>query len=136
MLNEVETSRHLISIQFYFILMILITEDHHFFNDCNFESAVWRIKLYIVVIVFFFTIYNKNAKQKNITLSELFQNSIEKSQNQANSIALTHIYHDRSLSCLSTSTSIKSDGVKLVILKNDLNIVATQSCLGRCYVRS
>jgi hypothetical protein len=37
-LNEVETSHHLISIWLYFILTILITEDDHnhiFFNNCN-----------------------------------------------------------------------------------------------------
>ncbi len=41
-LNEVETSRHLISIRLYFILTILITEDDHshiFFSNCN--SAVF-----------------------------------------------------------------------------------------------
>jgi hypothetical protein len=41
-LNEVEASRHLISIRLYFILTILITEDDHnhiFFYNCN--SAVF-----------------------------------------------------------------------------------------------
>jgi hypothetical protein len=49
-LNEVETSRHLIRL--YFILTILITEDDHnhfFFNNCNSAG-------------FFFITYNKMNK--------------------------------------------------------------------------
>ena len=52
-------------------------------------------------------------KNKIITLSEKFQNSIEKSYQEANSILLAHI-HDRSFSWFETRTSIKSGGVKLV----------------------
>ena len=47
-------------------------------------------------------------------------NPIDKSQNEAKSIPLTHI-HNRSLSYLGTDISIKSDGVKFVLgLKSHL----------------
>ena len=67
-LNEVETSRHLISIRLYFILTILITEDDH--NHIFF--------LTIATQLFFFIIYNK-MKKIYITLSEQFQHSIKQS---------------------------------------------------------
>jgi hypothetical protein len=51
-LNEVETSRHLISIRLYFILTILITEDDH--NHFFF--------LTIATQLFFFIAYNKMKK--------------------------------------------------------------------------
>ena len=51
-LNEVETSRHLISIRLYFILTILITEDDH--NHIFF--------LTIATQLFFFILYNKMKK--------------------------------------------------------------------------
>ena len=50
-LNEVETSHHLILIRLYFILTILITEDDH-----N------HIFLTIATQLFFFIIYNKMNK--------------------------------------------------------------------------
>jgi hypothetical protein len=80
-LNEVETSHHLISIRLYIILTILITEDDH---SHNFFLA-------IAAQLFFFIAYNK-MKKIYITLSEQFQHSIEKSQKYVNSISLTHIY--------------------------------------------
>ena len=48
---------------------------------------------------------------KHTTLLEQFQNPIEKSQKETQSIILTHKY----MTCLSTDTSIKSGGVKLVL---------------------
>jgi hypothetical protein len=67
-LNEVETSHHLISIRLYFILTILITEDDH--------NHIFLLT--IATQLFFFITYNK-MKKIYITLSEQFQHSIEKS---------------------------------------------------------
>jgi hypothetical protein len=52
-----------------------------------------------------------NQKIKNITRTVEKQNPIEKSQKETQSIILTHKY----MTCLSTDTSIKSGGVKLVL---------------------
>ena len=55
-LNEVETSRHLISIRFYFILTILITEDDHnhiFFNNCNSAVFFSHKLLYYIKYMFY-----------------------------------------------------------------------------------
>ena len=55
-------------------------------------------------------------KIKNTTLSEQFQNPIEKSQKEAKSIPLTNKqYITGSLSWVGTGSSIKSGGVKIVL---------------------
>ena len=56
-------------------------------------------------------VYLIKWKTKYTTLLEQFQNPIEKSQKETHSIILTHKY----MTCLSTDTSIKSGGVKLVL---------------------
>jgi hypothetical protein len=68
-LNEVETSHHLISIRLYFILTILITED---------GSQPYFFLIIAAQLFFVFITYNK-MKKIYITLSEQFQHSIEKS---------------------------------------------------------
>jgi hypothetical protein len=54
--------------------------------------------------------------QKNTTLSEHFQNAIEKTVEKDKIDTPSTQIHDRSLSWLGTGTSIKSGGVKLVLL--------------------
>ena len=54
---------------------------------------------------------NKNVKQRITTLSEQFQNLIEKSQKGAKSITLTHIYTSVHLTWFGAYTSITSFGV-------------------------
>jgi hypothetical protein len=56
-------------------------------------------------------VYLIKWKTKYTTLLEQFHNPKEKSQKETQSIILTHKY----MTCLSTDTSIKSGGVKLVV---------------------
>ena len=80
-------------------LIVLLTQVNH-------VIIKWKTKLSPCL-------KSSEIQNKNITLSEKFQNSIEKSYQEANSILLAHI-HDRSFSWFETRTSIKSGGVKLV----------------------
>ena len=54
-LNEVETSRHLISIRLYFILTILITEDdhNHFFLAIATQLFFFHKLLYYIKYMFY-----------------------------------------------------------------------------------
>ena len=95
-LNEVETSHHLILIRLYFILTILITEDDHnhiFFNNCN-SAGFFSYPI---------------IKWKNVRTVPAFNSKIVEIYKF--DIPNTHINDP---SWLSSDTSIKSDGVKLV----------------------
>jgi hypothetical protein len=66
------------------------------------------------------TVPKSDRKTKNTTLSEQFQNPREKSRKEATSIPIIHKCMTVSLKGPGTGTSIKSGGIKLVLLDQTL----------------
>jgi hypothetical protein len=68
-LNDVEKRHHLISIRFYFILAILITEDDHnhiVFNNCN-SAGFSFIDFYIILnTCFIYVLQELSSSQINL----------------------------------------------------------------------
>ena len=100
-LYKVEASHHLISIQLYFILTILITED----GPQTFVLMI-AISTQLLREYFFTTYYEMKIKKYTVP-------TIHRSKVGIGKFDIPHTNkHDRSW--LSRSISIKSDGVKLV----------------------
>jgi hypothetical protein len=74
-------------------------------------------------------VFKFKKQTTNVSLSERFQNTIDKSRKQAKSILLTHIIHIRSISLLDTDTSIKRGWSASLFDENNISAISWRSSL-------